>query len=186
MATKGQIWTDPLTGDVVEMMETAKDTDGEYIRFHFTIKPGGFKPAEHLHALQDEEFIVLGGELTYLINGEKKRARIGEKVTLPKGEKHTHYNESPDKDLIMIQTLSPALDSEELIEGIMGLSRDGKIKNGSPEFLQVMVWLRHFKARTYLAKVPVRTQDVLAKVLSPVGRVLGYKAVYKEYSGFDA
>jgi hypothetical protein len=49
-----------------------------------------------------------------------------------------------------------------------------------------MVWLRYYKARTYLAQVPVALQNALAYLLAPVARLLGYKAAYKEYSGVDA
>jgi quercetin dioxygenase-like cupin family protein len=186
MATKGQTWTDAGTGDKAEMLESANDTGGKYIRFLFTTKPGGVKPAMHLHLFQDEEFEVKSGVLTYVLNNEKKTAKAGEKVLLPKGIGHTHYNDSLTETLVMIQTISPALDGEPLIESLLGLSQDGKMKNGEPDFLQVMVWLRHFKARTYLAKVPVGVQNILAFVLAPVGRLFGYKAVYKQYSGFNA
>ncbi|MBD0287113.1 MAG: cupin domain-containing protein [Flavisolibacter sp.] len=185
MAHKGQIWTDAVTGDVVEVLESAQESNGRHIRFKFLIKPGGFKPVEHLHQKQDETFEVLRGKLTYILDGQKKIANGGEKVVLPMAHPHTHYNDEKE-DLVMIQTISPALDAEPLIESILGLARDGKLKDGEPKFLQAMVWLRHFKARTYVAKVPIGAQNFLALFLGPVGRLLGYKAVYKEYSGFDA
>ena len=185
MAHKGQIWTDAVTGDLVEVLESAQDSNGKHMRFKFLLKPGGFKPVEHLHQKQDETFEVLRGRLTYVLDGQKRVANAGETVVLPKNHPHTHYNDEKE-DLEMIQTIAPALDAEPLIEGILGLSRDGKLKKGEPKFLQVMVWLRHFKARTYLAKVPIGAQNFLALLLAPIGRMLGYKAAYKEYSGFEA
>lgn len=185
MAYKGQVWTDAVTGDVIEVLETTSDSNGERIKLKLLIRPGGFKPVEHLHEKQDETFEVLRGKLTYLLDGQKSVAAAGEKVVLPKGRPHMHYNDEKE-DLEMIQTVTPALDAETLIEGILGLARDGKIKNGNPKFLQMMVWLRHFKARVYLAKLPVGIQKFLAILLAPAGRLMGYKAVYKEYSGFEA
>jgi hypothetical protein len=109
----------------------------------------------------------------------------GETVTLPKGVPHTHYNGETNEDLVMLQSLTPALDAEYLIDSILGLTKDKKILNGNPKFLQVMVWLRHYQARTYLATVPVAVQNFLAFLLAPVARWRGYKAAYKEYSGVD-
>lgn len=186
MAHQGQIWKDAVTGDVVEMLETTNDSKGERIQFRFNIKPGGFKPVEHIHPDQDEIFEIIRGKFTYILDGKKNAAGPGDKVILPKGIKHTHYNDEPYVDLEMVQSIVPALDSENLVESILGLSRDGQLKNGEPKFLQVMVWLRHYKAKVYLAKVPAGMQKFLSFVLAPVGRLVGYKAAYKKYSGFDA
>jgi quercetin dioxygenase-like cupin family protein len=186
MAEKRKIWNDPVTGDIVEVLETGKENNGERLRYRFTLKPGGFKPVLHIHEKQDEIFEVITGRLTYNLNGETQVAKAGETVTLPKGAAHTHYNGEINEDLVMIQSIRPAFDSETLIDSILGLTKDKKIINGKPKFLQVMVWLRYYKARTYLAQVPIALQNALAYVLAPIARMLGYKAAYKEYSGVDA
>jgi quercetin dioxygenase-like cupin family protein len=186
MAQKGQTWSDPVTGDIVEVLETGKENNGEQLSYRFTLRPGGFKPVLHIHEKQDEIFEVLSGKLTYNLNGELKTAGAGQTITLPKGSPHTHYNGQANEELVMIQTIRPALDAEWLVDSILGLTKDKKIINGQPKFLQVMVWLRYYKARTYLAQVPVALQNALAYLLAPVARLLGYKAAYKEYSGVDA
>ena len=186
MAIKEQVWEDPATGDKVEVLETPKENNGERLRYRFTIKKGGFKPVLHIHEKQDEVFEIVSGKLTYNLHAQLKVAGAGEVVTLPKGLPHTHYNADADEDLVMIHNIVPALDGEWLIDSILGLTRDGKVVNGEPKFLQVMVWLRYYNARTYLAKVPVAAQNFLAFLLAPVGRLLGYKAAYKKYSGVDA
>lgn len=186
MAQKGQIWSDPVTGDIVEVLETGKDNNGERLCYRFTLKPGGLKPVLHIHEKQDEVFEVLSGKLTYNLNGQVRVAEAGQTITLPKGSPHTHYNGEANEDLVMIQSICPALDAEWLIDSLLGLTKDKKIVNGQPKFLQVMVWLRYYKAKTYLAQVPVAVQNALAFLLAPVARMLGYKAAYKKYSGVDA
>lgn len=186
MAYKDQVWNNPVTGDKVEVLETSKENNGERLLYRFTIKPNGFKPALHVHEKQDEIFEIIRGKFTYNLEGKLKVASAGETVVLPKGRPHTHYNGDPHEDLVMLQSITPALDSEWLVDSILGLTKDGEIINGEPKFLQVMVWLRYYKAKTYLAKVPVAVQKYLAFILAPVARLLGYKAAYKEYSGVDA
>jgi quercetin dioxygenase-like cupin family protein len=185
MAFKGQIWNDPVTGDTVEVLETGKENNGERLLYRFTIKPNGFKPVLHIHEKQDEIFNIISGKLTCNLNGQVKVVGPGETVRLPKGIPHTHYNGEAKEELVMLQSITPALDAEYLIDSILGLTKDKKIIDGNPKFLQVMVWLRHYNARTYLAKVPVAAQNFLAFFLAPVGRLKGYKAAYKEYSGVD-
>ena len=185
MAHKGQIIKDPNTGEWIEFVATAKETNGYYTSFKISQKAGGSKPLMHLHSRQDETFQVLKGELTYIINNEKKK--IGEDcvVTLPKGIPHAHFN-AGNEDLLMIQTVYPALDFDLVLENFYGLATEGKFPNGEPKFLQLMIWLQQMRSKTYLAKVPVIIQKCVSFILAPFGRMMGYKAVYKKFSGFDA
>jgi quercetin dioxygenase-like cupin family protein len=168
------------------MLATSKETNGEKVVFKMIVKPGGFKPAEHLHMVQDESFEIISGKLTYVINGEKKTAIAGEKLVLPKATGHTHYNDEANEDLVMVQTISPALDCEVFLENLFGLTHDGKIKGGEPKFLQIMAWSNYYQSETWLAKLPLSFQKFIAFVSSPVAKMLGYRAVYKKYSGYNA
>lgn len=181
MAKVNQKIIDKATGDIVEFMETSEQTNGKYTKIRFTVMPGGFKPVEHVHPFFDESFKVIKGRLTYKLDGKLRTLNEGEEITLPKGIPHTHYNDEAE-ELILEQTFSPSLDVELFLENLFGLSCDGRVKNGQPELLQIMVWLRKLKAKTYLAKLPVGIQDALSIVLSPVAKVMGYKASYSKYS----
>jgi quercetin dioxygenase-like cupin family protein len=185
MAHKGQIIRNAVTGEYIEFLETARESNGRHTRFKILQKAGGFKPVMHIHTEQDEIFEIVQGELTYILNNEKKIVQKGETIILPKGYAHTHYNDG-NEDLLMHQTVSPSLDFDQVLENLIGLSAEGKIPNGEPKFLQVMIWLRNYQSKTYLAKVPVVVQNTLAFILAPVARLFGYKAAYKRFSGFDA
>lgn len=180
MVKKGDIIINKLSGDIVEFLETSEDTGGKYTRIKFTVKPGGFNPVEHVHPQFDESFRVLSGKLSYKLSGDDYYIPAGRKITLPKGIPHTHYN-NEQVDLVMEQTFTPSLDVEMFLENLFGLTADGKLHNGSPEFLQLMVWLRKLKAKTYLAKIPLGAQNFLSFILAPVGLLFGYRASYDKY-----
>ena len=63
MPSKGQILTNPESGDVYEFIETAKDTNGERVTMKMTLKSTGKLVPDHLHSLQDEHFEVISGNL---------------------------------------------------------------------------------------------------------------------------
>lgn len=181
MVKKGDIITNKITGDVVEFLETSAETGGKYTKIKFTVKPGGFNPVEHVHPQFDESFKVLSGKLSYTLDGDSFHISAGGKITLPKGIPHTHFN-GETEDLVMEQTFTPSLDVEVFLENLLGLTADGRLHKGAPEFLQVMVWLRKLKAKTYLAKIPLGIQNFLSFLLAPVGSILGYRASYEKYN----
>ncbi len=184
MATKGQTIANPSTGEYIQFVETAKETGGHATTIRILQKAGGFRPVLHVHTTTDESFTVLEGELTYELEGKKGTVRAGETILLPKGNVHTHYNAGPN-DLLMLQTFTPALDIEIFLENLFGLSAEGKLRNGKPALLQVLVWLRTLSSKTYLATIPIGVQNALAMLLTPVGRLLGYRAAYTRFSGFE-
>ena len=185
MPYKGQMIKNPRTGEFIEFMETAAETDGAFTRIKIKVIAGGFKPVLHMHTTTDETFEIISGRLTYVLDGEKKVIVPGEKVVLPMGKAHTHYNDDRG-NLLMYQTFTPSLDIDLFLENIFGLDAEGKVPKGQPAFLQLMVWGNNFQCKAYIPSVPLGIQKVLSFLLAPVGRLLGYKAVYKRFSGFDA
>lgn len=181
MAYKGQIMDCPQTGETFEIVETAKETRGAYTRMKVTFQPGSLKPVLHLHESGDEIFEAVSGKLTYQLAGKWGTIGPGEKILLPKGVPHTHYN-AESEPFIGYQTVSPAMDFEVFIETFCGLLNDGKFKNGQPPFLQIMVWIQTLKAKTFLAAIPVGVQKTLAFLLTPVALVLGYRKTYLKYT----
>ena len=72
-----------------------------------------------------------------------------------------------------------------LIENLVGLAADGKSKNGKYGLVQELVSLRYLDSKSYLADVPIFIQNLLIKTIAPIGRLFGYRAVYKKYSGIE-
>jgi quercetin dioxygenase-like cupin family protein len=184
MPSKGQILHNPETGDIYEFLETAKDTNGQRVTIKMTLKSKGELVPDHYHALQDEHFEVVSGKLTVLLDGKKQVITQGNKITLPKNKPHNHYN-NDNETLVIIQSVSPALDFDYLLENIIGLTIDGKMPKGKAGLVQELVTLKYLDSKSYLASIPQGLQIFLMNVVGPIGRMLGYRAIYKKYSDIE-
>ena len=184
MAIKGQILTNPDTGDIYEFLETAKDTNGEYIKVKMTLNTKGELVPNHFHVLQDESFEILSGNMTVWLDNKLQTVASGNSIFLPKNVAHNHYN-GHDEALVYIHKVSPALDFEFLLENLIGLTADGKMKNGKAGLVQELVTLKYLDSKSYLADIPVAVQNVLMNLVAPIAKLFGYRAIYKKYSGFE-
>jgi quercetin dioxygenase-like cupin family protein len=184
MATKGQILTNPVTGDVFEFLETSADTDGARVTFKMTLNAKGQLVPEHMHVYQQEHYEVLSGEFTVIYEGQTKVLTAGEHVTLPINKPHNHFNNS-DSPAVVIQTVSPALDFEYFIESLIGLASDGKMPNGKAGLMQELVTLKYIDSKAFLASIPMGLQKLLMNTLGPIGRLLGYRAIYGKYTTIE-
>lgn len=184
MATRGQILTNPVTGDVFEFLETSADTDGARVSFKMTLNAKGQLVPEHFHTLQQEHYEVLSGEFTVVYEGQTRVLAAGESITLPVNKPHNHFNNS-DGPTVVIQTVSPALDFEYFVESLIGLAGDGKMRNGKAGLLQELVTLKYIDSKAFLASIPMGLQKLLMNVMGPIGRLLGYRALYKKYTTIE-
>jgi quercetin dioxygenase-like cupin family protein len=184
MPTQGQILANPITGDTFEYLQTAKDTNGERVVLKTSMKSKGQIVPKHVHVLQDETFEVLSGQLFIWLDGKTSTLSAGEKVTLPKNKPHNHYN-NDDVTVTYIHSVTPALDFDYLVETLVCLAADGKGKNGKFGLMQELVGLKYLDSKTYLADIPLAIQKVLMNTVAPIGRLLGYRAIYKKYSGIE-
>ncbi len=184
MPTKGQTIINPTNGDSYEFLETAKDTNGERVTMKAIINTKGQLVPNHFHVFQDETFEVISGQLTVLFEGKTHKLSAGEKITLPKNIPHNHYN-NEDTYVTYLHSVTPALDFDFLIENLVGLAADGKSKNGKYGLVQELVALKYLDSKSYLADIPIGVQKVLMNIIAPIGRLFGYRAIYKKYSGIE-
>jgi quercetin dioxygenase-like cupin family protein len=184
MPTKGQTITNPTNGDSYEFLETAMDTNGVRVAMKATIKGKGQLVPKHYHALQDETFEVISGQLTIFLDGSMRTLSAGEKITFPKNIPHNHFN-NDDIHLTYIHSVTPALDFDYLIENLVGLAADGKSKNGKYGLVQELVSIKYLDSKSFLADIPLGVQKVLMNTIAPIGRLFGYRAIYKKYSGIE-
>jgi quercetin dioxygenase-like cupin family protein len=168
-------------GDSMEILETAAMTGGAYTRVRLLFKPGGSRVPLHRHLLQDETYEVISGTVTYKLNGKIHQAAAGTTVTLPKGVPHEHYTIGPE-DAVSIQTITPALDFDVIVENLFGLGSEGRGVNPIDALLQGLVWIRKMRGPFYLA-MPIWLQRGLAAIVTPVAYLFGYRAVYQRFSG---
>ena len=165
-----------------EFLATGESTGGEYVQLRALQPPGAVKAQPHVHLYQEESLEVVAGRLTYDIDGRSGIAVAGEKVVTPPGTPHRHWNAEAGEDLVMIQTLRPALDTDYFFESAYGLAQEGKIQ-GFAFTVQGLVWLDTFRGTIAAQRPPLWVQRALARVASPIARLGGMRAVYRRFSG---
>jgi quercetin dioxygenase-like cupin family protein len=172
-------------GDSMELLESSAMTNGARVRARLVFKGAtGLRVVPHIHPLQDETYEVLSGNLTYHLDGVKHAAPAGTTVCLPRGVSHQHYSEGPE-DAVTIQTMTPGLDFDYLLEGIFGLGSEGRSLSGIGNALHGLVWLRRLKATFVRSDLPAWLQKGIARIATPMLELLGYRAAYKRFSGED-
>ena len=165
-----------------EFLATAESTGGEYVQLRALQPPGAVKAQPHVHLHQEESFHILSGRLTYAIDGRPGVAVAGDTVTTPAGTPHLHWNAEVSEDLVMIQTVRPALDTDYFFESAYGLAHEERIQ-GFWFTVQGLVWLDTFRGTIAAQRPPLWVQRALARVASPIARLGGMRAVYRRFSG---
>lgn len=180
MVHPGQVMENPVTGeDRIVFTRTARQTGGELFELEVFVRAGAPGTPGMVHPLQDENFRILSGSLDFNIGGKKQRLKEGEGLIIPKGTPHNWWNESNEEAHALVE-IRPALGSEDLFANIYGLCSE---KGNLPNMLQMAVLIDEHWDEGHLARPPLFMQKIMFGALAPVGRLLGYKAHYPEYSG---
>ena len=192
MATAGQVFENPLTGERMVFRKTAHDTNGTLLEIEFFIKPHTGKGlGAHIHPSFDERFEIINGSACYIIGQDEYSAAAGDVVVLPRAIPHVHPWNAGDDVLHVrrvIQFSKPEMSMlaaiEAILETLYALAQQGKVgKNGLPKnFLQTMVVAQAIHPATYAAGLPVVIQRPLFGALAAYGRARGYKAYYPALS----
>ncbi len=187
MAKAGDVIENPITRERITFLKTTTETNGELLRFEYVVPPRFFIP-EHFHPRQEERHEVLSGTLRGRVGGQERDYSEGERVVGPAGVPHAWKNPSSDEELRFVSDIRPPLVFETILETTFGLARDGKsTKQGIPKNpLQIAVLADESRGMVYATRVPVAVQEgflTLLALLASVGRLLGYRARYPEYSG---
>jgi quercetin dioxygenase-like cupin family protein len=179
MVSSGDVLEHPVTREKIIIRKTARDTGGELFQGDLYLQPGAFVAAEHIHPRQEERFAVIAGTLRGRVAGKEFASGPGETVVVPRGAPHVWWN-SGDEELHCLVDLRPALQIEGFFETFFGLAQDGKVnpKTGLPNLLQLAVIMRTFRQELVLARPPQLVQTALFGVLSPLGRLVGYRGEY--------
>jgi quercetin dioxygenase-like cupin family protein len=176
----------PVTGERVTFLKRGRDTEGEFVRLEVIAEPGAPGPPEHVHEHQEEYFSVQAGTLAGSVDGEPFRLEAGEELTVWPGTPH-EWGNGGDDDLRVLIEVRPAMRFEEVLEGFYGLARDGKTDDeGLPNLLQLAVIGREYWEDNHVTSPPPLVQKAVFGVLAPIGRLLGYRAHYPEYSPLNS
>jgi mannose-6-phosphate isomerase-like protein (cupin superfamily) len=179
MIRPGHTIENPVTGERLTFRQTSAETDGEYVLFECVVQPSGFVAAAHVHPFQEECFDVTEGTVTFRLDGGELTAGPGESVRVPPGTRHQFWN-AGDRQARFTCEVRPALQFEDLIETMFSLAQAGKTnRKGMPNPLRLAVIARAHFDTVRLPFPPVWMQRVGLAFGAPVGRLLGYRATYR-------
>ena len=173
----------PLSGERIIFRRRSADTGGTLLEADNFVAPrGAIKP--HVHPGMEERFRVLNGPISFRIDGVESTHEAGETVVVPRGAVHEWWNPVATDEVAATMQFRPALDMETFFETYFGLAADGKLRaNGRPGLLQGMVLLHHFRHEITLPGPDGAMIKVLGPLLAPLGRRVGYRSRYEQYSG---
>jgi quercetin dioxygenase-like cupin family protein len=180
MAYTNKTIHNPANKQTIRFLQTAKDTGGRLLEMESTYEPYSVEPPQHYHPFQSEDFTVTEGELTIKLKDKMLVLKKGEAIHIPANISHTMWNNTGKKTVISWKVY-PALQTEYLLETACGLAADGKLNKNGMSFLQRAMMAKKFADMFRLAKPSFIIQRILFFLLSPVARLLNYKAEYAKY-----
>lgn len=167
----------PPAGQRITFLETADDTDGEYVRVEITLEVRSTRDhaVKHVHPHQTETITVRSGRMCVDRNGETWDLQTGESVTFEPGDAHAFWN-SGDEELVIEVALRPAMQTDLFMRFAFGLSQVGRTtRSGIPlNPLRLGLLMDEFDGHLYLAGIPVPIQKLGARILGPLARFSGY------------
>lgn len=172
----------PIAGERVTFLRRGEDTDGELVELELVADPFAAGPPEHVHENQDESFEILAGTVTGTLDGEPFTASAGESFVISAGTPHRWWNDGHEALRARVE-VRPAMEIAEFLETVYGLAADGKTNaKGIPNPLQMAVIADHYWETNHLVSPPAPIQKLVFGLLAPIGRLIGYRASYPEYS----
>jgi len=182
VARAGDVLVNPATGERLVFLRTAADSGGAALEYELEFVPRGFSARDHLHPRQSERHEVLEGSLELVVDGVERRLGPGEAETVPAATRHRIFA-TQERPLLGRFTVSPALESEVLLETLFGLAAHGKVgPSGDPPLLQLAVIFDEFAELGRPPRPSPRVQKALFAPLAALGRARGYRSRYAEYS----
>lgn len=161
--------------------KTGAETKGELLEMEAIYLPYSDQPPYHYHPYQEEYFKVLSGEFHAKIGGVVHTYEKGETFSVPKNTPHWMHNISGEEGCLLWQ-VRPAMKTQAFLETMWGLEADGKVNtNGVPNFLQLAVILHAYANEFRAVNPPYSVQRILFALLSPIGKLWGYRAKYSQY-----
>jgi mannose-6-phosphate isomerase-like protein (cupin superfamily) len=126
--------------------------------------PGGDVP-EHFHPAQTERWEVVTGQVTFRIDGTRRRAGPGDSVLAPAGIRHSFKNTGTVEALLNVH-VSPALDLRAFLEEAAALARAGKfnrhsIPHGLAAAGEIADLAERYQHTTVICQPPLRLQHLI-------------------------
>jgi quercetin dioxygenase-like cupin family protein len=183
MAKAGERIDHPYAESLI-FKTTSSDSGGQLLEVESIFHARSERPPDHYHPHQEERFEVLKGAVWTRIDGKERVYQAGESIVAPPGTRHAMTNMSTEDEARVLSRMTPALKTEELLETLWGLARDGKTnKHGVPNLLQAALLLQDYRDEFRLSNPPEFVQVPLFALLAALARLLGHRSRYANYSG---
>jgi quercetin dioxygenase-like cupin family protein len=181
MSKAGDVFENPMTGEFGYVRLGTEETNGELLVSDLRVHPGGAVLGAHIHPTIDERFTVLKGRIGYMLGDRKGVLQAGESADLPRGIAHDWWN-AGDEEARVIVEVRPARRFEQMVITLFSLAQEGKTnQKGIPNPLQMAVIAQEFGDVVQFLSPPPWAQRLLFGLLAPIGRMLGYKAIYPHH-----
>jgi quercetin dioxygenase-like cupin family protein len=180
MACAGDAIENPMTGERISVVKTARDTNGELLRFEYLVPPHTPGLPLHIHPYQEEHFVeILSGTVVGCLGKDERSVVVGEGFAVPPGTPHTWRNDGGEEVRMLVE-IRPALRMEEIVETTFNLARGGNTSvRGVPRNpLQAAAPAGEYSVELRLARPPFAVQKVILGLLAPVCLLLGYEGRY--------
>jgi quercetin dioxygenase-like cupin family protein len=178
MARAGQIIHNPVSGERIEFLRTAADTDGELLEFELELAADGQVPGAHVHPEQEERFHVLEGTMKFRLGLRTIVAHAGDSVALPAGRVHKFSNAGDGPARARVEVV-PALDMEDLLTTTAELAHEGNVlRSGMPKPLHLALFVRRFRREVRAPFPPAPVVQALMAPLAALARQRGHGARY--------
>jgi quercetin dioxygenase-like cupin family protein len=179
MAYKGQTIENPVSGEKITFLQTARDTNGELLEIEMELAPDGHVPGAHVHPEQEERFHVLEGTMQFRMGLKKIVAGPGETVIVPAGRVHRFANGGDETARVRVEVV-PALDMEQLFETTVELALEGNTTSkGMPKPLHLALFVRRFAREVRAPFPPAWAVRALMAPLAAIARKRGFGERYE-------
>ncbi|WP_303311926.1 cupin domain-containing protein [Hymenobacter sp. BT730] len=177
MIYKGKVIENPVTGQIIRFVVTARESDGEKVEVEVVFPRSTIQPPSHSHPRQHTCFEVTQGELHVRLEEGERVLKKGEVLRLLPGQPHTFWN-AADLPTVVRWTATPALRSEEFLTAIFQLAQDGQVSAaGNPSLLQSALLMQEFREELQLSAPMYGLWGTLFALLRPIARITGLQKV---------
>src|SRR5215469_5416707 len=164
MGYRGQVLTNPVTGERFVFHATSADTAGKLLEFDLVVEPHGRVPGGHVHPGQQESFEVLDGTVKFRKGLRTVIAKPGDLLVVEAGTYHKFANAGDTRAVVRCR-VEPAMRMEELFETVAELAIEGRtMRSGMPKPLDLALFMREFRNEVAAPVMPGLVQVVMAPV----------------------
>jgi quercetin dioxygenase-like cupin family protein len=180
MAYKEKTINNTKTGQLIRFIQTANDTDGKLLEMESVFQPHSKEPVPHYHPAQQEEFVVLEGEITVRLNGVISILKKGDHLHIRAKEVHSMWNHSENKARVSWK-VTPASDTEYFLEAAFGIANTTKNEKGKPGIVQLAALAKTFSHVFRMAKPAYPIQKIIFTAVSSLSYLPGGRAYFDEF-----